>query len=352
MKIKKRIYSIQKKALKKRRKRKAYTISRNKRKNSPSGRIRKFKYSKQNYRSIDWSPVERRVKLIVPQDFSLISNLDSVLKFFENCKKYNSSICNVVFFDFHEVQNIGSGAITILLSICGWLNDQKIYIEGNYPEDHTVRTRFEKLGFLKYFRANYLSKLNSKSRSEIVQRGINTTNPILTARKIRDAMETVTGQQTKNTKIQGMLIELMANTVNHAYEKHQKGWYLSLDHNEIENKVHFCFVDNGGGILNTIKIRSKERIIKFLGLTDDGNLLKMAFDGKFGSRTKLTYRGRGLPLVKNNFEDGYIKNLIVISNGVYYNFEKQSYQILDTEFEGTFYFWELNNDCKLIKYGN
>lgn len=347
------IRNIQNKIFKKRRKRKAYIKSRNKKRNAKSYRIKRFKYTKSSYRISNFQkPSKRIIKLKVPEDFSLLTNLEIVLAFFNDCKKYNSSLCEVVSFDFVDVKNIGSGAITILLSICGWLSDQKVAIEGTYPVCSDTRARFEKLGFLKYFRVKSEAKLNSKSRSEIVQRGINTTNASLTAEKIRSAMDTVVGISSKNTKIQGMLIELMANTVNHAYDNHQKGWYLSLDHDEEKNKVHFCFVDNGEGILNTIRIKSFEKIKRFLNIKNDGDILQMAFEGEFGSRTKLLYRGRGLPLIKKNFDDGYIKNLIVISNGVYYNFENGTFKILNNEFKGTFYFWELNSECKFIKYGN
>lgn len=344
---------IQDKALKKRRKRKAYIKSRNNKRNKKSFKSKRFKYTKSSHKiSIFPKPPKIIIKLKVPEDFSLLTNLEDVLAFFNDCKKYNSSLCDVVSFDFVDVKHIGSGAITILLSICGWLSDQNVSIEGTYPSCSEARARFEKLGFLKYFRVKSEAKLNSRSRSEIVQRGINTTNASLTAEKIRAAMETVIGVSSKNTKIQGMLIELMANTVNHAYDKYQKGWYLSLDHDEEKNKVHFCFVDNGEGILNTIRIKSYEKVKRFLKIKNDGDILQMAFEGEFGSRTKLLYRGRGLPLIKKNFDEGYIKNLIVISNGVYYNFENGTFKILNNEFKGTFYFWELNKECKFIKYGN
>src|SRR5690606_25185524 len=114
----------------------------------------------------------------------------------------------------------------------------------------------------------------------------------------------------------------------------------------------FSFVDNGEGILKTIKIRFKDRVSRIIGMANDGQLLREAFEGKFGSRTKLAYRGRGLPLIKKNFENGYIKNLVVISNNVFYDFTKGTFQILGTEFEGTFYFWELNEDCKIITYAS
>lgn len=343
------IRSRQRTILQKKRRWKRKKKIRNKLSNRPN-RI-KIPESRLNSRN-HFKEALRISRITVPSDFSLLTNLEDVIIFFANCKKYNKDICDRVEFDFSKVQNIGSGCIAILLSICGWLNDHSISIQGTYPEDSEVRARFEKLGFLRYFKAKYQNGASSASKSEIIERGITTTNPKLTSSKIREAMGTVFSTNSKNTKIQGMLIELMANTVNHAYHKGQKGWYLALDHCENEKSVRFSFVDNGDGILNTIKVRFKDRVSKMVGMTNDGQLLQEAFEGKFGSRTRLAYRGRGLPLIKKNFESGYIKNLVVISNNVFYDFTEGTFQILGTEFEGTFYFWELNEDCKIITYAS
>jgi len=288
----------------------------------------------------------KRHTIIIPTDFSLITNKEKVLQFYNDCKRlnYEKEKYTHVLFDFTDVINISHGAIAILLSIIGWFQDQNMKAIGTYPKDLYAKGIFEESGFLEYCKGKVTKKC---SDNVILQRGHEHTDSNLTAIYIRKAMKTVWGEAYRNQKMQGMLIEMMANTINHAYKRHQKGWYFAVQHIPEEKKVKFSFVDNGRGILKTIKTRFKDKLTKVLGFTDDTKILSEAFEGKFGSRTKLTYRGRGLPVMKKNFEQGVIKNLKVISNNVFIDFETKDAQILKEYFEGTYYYWELDTTCKL-----
>lgn len=333
------------KSLRQRRKRKAWEKAKNKFNNLR----KKFKRRRPRYPQYQSKrPVERMID--VPAIFNLTTGQDEVLKFFEICKKIDSKICDRLHFAFENVTDIGHGAVTILLSICGYLKDHGVSVSGSYPSDAKTRTVFEKSGFLRYYNAVYSRTENLDTPNEILQRGLDKTNPKGTAKKIREAMKTVFGVERRNTSMQGLLIELMANAVNHAYDKHQKGWYFAVDHNGLEKVVKFCFVDNGSGIINTLKLKLQHTFNRFIGKLDDGMILEKAFNGEFGSRTQLTYRGRGLPAIKKNFENGNIKNLVVISNNVCYEFESGETNILPTAFKGTFYYWELDQTCNKKDY--
>jgi anti-sigma regulatory factor (Ser/Thr protein kinase) len=284
----------------------------------------------------------------VPKDFVLPENTDEVMKFFSFCKTLNDFRCEQVHFKFDDVERISNGAITILLSICGWLRDQKIQISGSYPSNENARDFLERSGFLRYFKAR-IREHNKASENAILERGIDHTDSKATAKHIRKAMKTVWGEEYRNPRLQGMLIELMANTVNHAYKqnKYQKGWYFSIDHLSDENKVKFCFVDNGKGILDTIKLRFKDSLYRIIGELTDELIIEQAFDGKFGSRTRLSYRGRGLPVIRKNHQQGVIKNLKVIVNNIFFDFDQSKAMKLNEPFNGTFYYWELDKSCSI-----
>jgi anti-sigma regulatory factor (Ser/Thr protein kinase) len=164
------------------------------------------------------------------------------------------------------------------------------------------------------------------------------------AELIHKAMKTVFIDKSdlRNQSLQGMLIELMTNSVNHAYlnEQREKTWYVSTNHYIDQNKVEFCFVDNGDGIINTI-VKLKERI-----LTDNEEILRKAFAGEYRSRTKLRNRGRGLIVVKDNHEKMTIRGLKVITNNVFLDFENNVTFKLKNPFSGTFYSWILDKSCK------
>jgi len=316
----------------------------------------KKKKAKYNlYRNLEKKSVRRKIKresykpkiVKIPSLFSLPSEREAVLIFFNSLDSVHYKTARYLFFDFSEVIEISHGAITILLSFIGWLNDQGVRASGNFPDDPDAKEKFEKSGFLEFFKT--IGKRSyEKGMNTIVARGEKRTNSELSSKLIRKSTKTVWNIEDKNMKVQGMLIELMANTINHAYAggKYQKGWYFSVDHIPDENKVKFCFVDNGHGILKTLRKKFPDKIASFIGGKFGNNIIKRAFDGEFGSRTKLSNRGRGLKAIKKVYQLGYIKSLKVITNNIYYDFENDTAEELKTYFDGTFYFWEIDNTCK------
>ena len=328
---------LEKRHAKKSRIRKAWKAKKN--------RLKFFNKEKKNVIERQSKTFKRHVITVV-SILSLNTNREGVLKFFKECKRVDCKNYTDVLFDFSFVMKISHGAITILLSICGWFKDQGISVSIQYPKNIAIMKSMEESGFLKYFRIKHSI---SHSDNEILQKGKDKTEPSMTAPHIHKAMKTVWNEDYKNTRLQGMLIEMMANTVNHAYSKYQKGWYFSVQHLPKENKVRFCFVDNGKGILHTVRLKIRDKIVNFFADDNDGQLLKLAFDGKFGSRTTLAFRGRGLPAVKKNHEQQIIKNLKVISNNVFLDFEAGTTEILTDPFDGTFYYWELDQTCRLWK---
>jgi hypothetical protein len=328
---------LERKIYRKRNRRKKWSAKRNYFKNLEKKSEAK-KYKKES---------QRPLIIKIPPDFSMTSDLDGVIRFFHLINDIDKKKTKFVFFDFENVKKISHGSITILLSFIGWLRDHGIFSSGNYPTDPKTKKYFENSGFLDFFK-KMGTRSYEKGKNTIVARGKERTDSELTAKLIRTATETIWGSEDRNTKVQGMLVELMANTVNHAYveKNHQKGWYFSIDHVVNENKVKFCFVDNGSGILRTLHIKFADLIANFFGGETDSTILKKAFEGEFGSRTRLSNRGRGLKAIKKVFEQGYIKSLKVITNNVFYDLELGTARELNCYFNGTFYFWEIDQTCK------
>lgn len=286
-------------------------------------------------------------RVLVPRNFSMQANLNGVIEFFQSLNNFHKLDLRQVQFDFSEVENISNGAITILLSHIGWLKDHGIISGWNYPIHREAKKFLVTSGFLSFFKT-IGTRYYQKSLNDIVARGQVHTDSELTAKLIRETTKTIWGIKDRNLKIQGLLVELMANTVNHAYfsTKNQKGWYFSVSHDTKLNKVKFCFVDNGAGILNTIHLKFSAKIANLVGINKTTEIIERAFDGEFGSRTRLTNRGRGLKVVKKLFEHGFIKNLKVVTNNVFYDFDNKQIGEIPQNFHGTFYFWEIDKTCK------
>ncbi len=184
--------------------------------------------------------------------------------------------------------------------------------------------------------------------------GNNHTDPRNTAHELSKAMETVFGTQIFNRPLQGALIEMQANSVNHAYPVNEnesdfinvirsnKPWYLSAFHDPDNKRVYFSFIDNGVGILKTLY---KKITQKALDALDSSSVLKNAFEGKYKSSTRLAERGRGLPSIKEAFNKNAFKDLKIITNDHLYNFADDTCVRLTNSFEGTFYIWILDETC-------
>ena len=331
----------QKKALKDRKRFKKYTLLQNtafRRKSKREKRLRN-----QTPRSFI-RQAAKRIILDVPEKFCINKETETVLRFIYKSKKtIEGKRVKQIILNFSKVIDIDDGAATILLSLCYDMNINNIGVGINYlPVDNKAKFFIQQSGFIKYFSGPLAKTVNDslnitikKGKSKILQKD--------SAILIHKAMKTIWGVEKRNQKLQGLLIELMTNSVNHAYLNNQraKAWYISTSHYIEQNKVEFCFVDNGDGIINTINVKFRQRL--FYSSED---LLVRAFNGEFRSRTKLVNRGRGLIVVKKSQENMTIKGLKVITNNVFLDFETNTVYRLTTPFSGTFYSWIIDTSCK------
>ena len=81
-------------------------------------------------------------------------------------------------------------------------------------------------------------------------------------------------------------------------------------------------------------------------LKDNSDILYRAFLRKYGSSTQLVNRNKGLPCILDKFNSGLIKNLKVITNDVYLDFNniKEKHK-MNNPFSGVLFYWEVDNEC-------
>jgi len=280
----------------------------------------------------------------VPENFSLIKYPEEALEFIAKLKALSLGRKNV-FVSMINVKYISHDAIALLLSVLAIFKGRRIRVYGDNPKNKNCNQILERSGFFNYV-IGVISEENKSTRNSILTRQEFNVMPEKTAPIVRESMKTVGGKAAKNQAVQGMLIELMANTHNHAAPNNKRTkWWLSVDHDKENKKVSFVFLDNGQGILETISIKFlKEFGHLFSG--DQVSLLKECFSGDIGSRTKFANRGLGLPKIKNRFEENFVSNMIVITNNVFLHFETNKGINLNNYFEGTLYYWELDLDCQ------
>ena len=80
-----------------------------------------------------------------------------------------------------------------------------------------------------------------------------------------------------------MVMEMNANSIEHAYEDEKKHWVFGINYQESQKRLYFTFTDNGLGILNQLNIKLENL---FSQLLKDCNyntalVLQNLFDKKY-----------------------------------------------------------------------
>ncbi len=331
-KYKKHLHKRQLDELKKRRKAKDWLRRKGK---NEQGKTQSF---------IKWrKEVQSSFEIEAPRNFSLSQNINEVLSFITQLKDASKRE-RKIFIKLKDVEIITHGAIAMLLSVIGELDERKIKVSGDYPKVKHVRKVLDQSGFFNHVKG-LIEEENKTTVNTILTKGKEVVESEETAPLVTASMKTIHGQPYRNQPLQGLLVELMANTVNHAFPKAKnRRWWLSVNHDELNNKVSFAFVDNGAGIINTLYLKFKQKI-EHLFFSDNAELLNSAFIGKIGSRTRLGNRGRGLPSVYNKYSKKHITRLSVITNDVFLSFDDNKRTKLRNNFDGTYYYWEVDINC-------
>jgi len=282
--------------------------------------------------------------LVAPINFNLqFENCIEVIRFVNSLKKFARSGRKFIILDLAEVVDIREGAIAMLLSVMDEISKTNVNITGTEPREPNAKIILEKSGFYKF--VNRRIKLGPIKTKNIMRNGISVTSPNFLSQEVKSAMETVWGTEGRNPVLRSIIFEMMRNSCDHAFS-HTKdvSWHLSISHDEEKNVVKFSFVDNGSGIINTLKSTALK---KFFGLfSGNEDILDTAFKNGIESRTGLKWRGKGLPSIFEGFSEGYVTNLLVISNNVLLHFDQSKKVTLPISYKGTYYYWEIDRTCK------
>lgn len=284
-------------------------------------------------------------ELWAPQRLSLqFGYSEEVLRFITNLKKFGNKFYHI-HLRLDKVTEIGEGAIAMLLSVINELTLKNIYITGTSPANQFAKNTLEKSGFFRYMRGN-ISPENLNTKNIIIRTGdINTSQNELSP-EMPKAMETIWGVKGRCTELFGTIGEMLRNTCDHAFTNgHKIVWHLGVSHLESQNTVKFSFVDNGIGIIKNYNSRSHWSKVRAF-FSDNAVVLENAYKKGIESQTGLPWRGEGLPTIYQLYNDKIITNLVVITNNVYLDFDRNIFQEIKVSFSGTYYFWKVDKTCK------
>lgn len=297
------------------------------------------------YKTTPTTSPYRFVTIVAPEKFTLrYEHAEKVLKFISEIKEVGR-LKKSIYIELKDVKEIGEGAIAMMLSVINELTKARVLITGSKPKQPDVRSVLECSGFFKFVKG-FVSAHNRNTKNTILRTGHIDTRQSMLKPEIRRSMETVWGKNARCPELFGGIGEMMRNSCDHAFNNTEKiTWHLGLSHIEDENVVKFSFVDNGNGIIRTY--RNKGLLGPLLKVfNNNATILREAFRDGIKSRTGLKWRGKGLPTIFEMYSDGIITSLVVITNNVYLDFDREIFTNLDTGFAGTYYFWKVNNQCK------
>ena len=311
---------------------------------------RKQKFTRpRRFKPIRRQPEIKRKIYHAPEGFSLFTDTEEVLKFIakiKGAKEYVNKV-DLIVINLTKIKRVDNGALNMLLSAQYEISLYGLSLYGQLPQLNEVRNEFHESGYL-----NHMKKINGDSFAPngnhdlILKLGKDHTRNETVGKAINQAVEFLTGTKNHYTPVYSLIMEMAPNSIEHAYEDEddKEHWILGMHCDEENKKVCFTFTDNGTGIVNTLNRKLPEEIRdKLLG--KNVQVLKEAFNKKYGSRTEDINRNKGLPLIKKILKKGKIKNLLLITDNVYLDFEKDSGFLLSNKFEGTFYYWEIDNNC-------
>jgi len=289
----------------------------------------------------------KRITIKAPSNFSIVNNTNEMLSFFNNYYHYVLEDKRI-FFDMSGVSEMTEDAILYMLSRFDY--SERIlghrYVSGNVPPNLKCQELLMESGF--YNHVHYGGSMKAPSGKVF---SIKTKQLVYgeTAKEViefaKNYLNTNDGNPLKG--IYPILIECMANTRNHAYDRLTNPisrWWLIAMYNEKDISVHFTFLDNGFGIPRTIRKKPFEKLADIFKGLKDSELITSALEGEFRTSTGYKWRGKGLPKIRSYVVNGEIKNMKIISNTGYVICEEDDMktQELENRFYGTLLSWDIS----------
>lgn len=302
-----------------------------------------FSYTK-HYQTKKSKIYQQRNYLVVaklPNQFEVL-NIEKSLEFInETFATVQKQKALSIHFDLSDVIQIDMMAICWLLSLINKLSTNNVNCFGNFPNDLESMEYVKESGFLDVMKSNLARASQKNFQNQMYMIGKGNIAPAKLARSVKESVLYLIGEEGHYPPVYNNLVEICANSVEHAnVTQYDKNWLISISYNQ--EKVSYILTDTGKGILSTLKRKKAELFADIFHFKQDTEVLKGIFEGAYQSQTGEINRHKGLPEVYESFKEGWISDLQVITNCVFYNFETKQKRILTNEFKGVMISWTLS----------
>lgn len=311
---------------------------------------RQIQYKKGLNQNIKWENYE---PIEAPTDFRLIENPSPCLEFFKKIRSRKNHYWHekhtFVGLDLKKVTQIDYTSVSVLKALLMDFKPQRIYVQGSSPDNQECFQYLKNSGFY-----DGLMSLNNKIYHEkgnadrmVFTKGsgrLSDEEDLAVSNLLKKIRFHLTKENGHCPQLKTIILELCGNSIEHS-ESFKKQWNFGIKYEN--DKVIITFIDTGKGILRTLYRRLGRQFADFVSKSHI-EVLQGAFDKKYESKTLDQNRNKGLPVIKLRFKEGFINNLIVITNDVLLNFaeyEKSSVFNPGKGFDGTIFKLELNKSC-------
>ncbi|KAB2879762.1 hypothetical protein F9K33_07970 [bacterium] len=324
-------------------------------------KLKKSHHSHKNDRkAADFRQTQHKnITLTAPKDFRLIENTEECLLFFRNLRdsKHMSikGMLQYVVMSLRNVQKVDYAAVSVLTAISDDLAFKNIIVKGNLPDDSFCKNYFIGSGYLNRLFTINGERFPTSAKSELIffEKGADIFSDQQNKKisnLVKNVVKHLTDKEQHWPPLKTVILEICGNTIEWG-DAANKQWSLGVKYET--DKVIFTVTDVGRGILETLYKKPQLKLKDAITLKSDDEILKGAFDQKYGSTSKEINRNKGLPAVKENFQQGIIKALKVLTNNVILHFDKDkessSFRRGAPRFKGTFYQWEVTKECITTK---
>ncbi len=293
--------------------------------------------------------------LRAPTDLSIFNNTTPSIDFFNQVITTikHCEIKSDLYFDLSAVESITPDAVMYLIAIIKntkRIRALEISCRGNMPRNENARKVFQEAGFFNFVYAHNRQHIQSKTDSMRIENGKDADG--VTASAFCDFVHACCHKSCSDTKrLYPMIVELMTNTQQHAYQNNgiveyaemNANWYIFAQ--DIGSVVQFVFLDTGVGIPSTVARKIHEKVIDLFSDANDAVYLKSVLVGDYKrTETGLEHRGKGIPGIYEDCQNKRICNLSIISGkakcSVLHDATICS-ESIDHEFKGTLFSWEI-----------
>jgi len=292
----------------------------------------------------------RRTEIVGPKSFSIITNYSESNAFLNRVRQLLYAN-KKIFVDLEETRQITLEAVLVLLEIIkdvgGKKSSKRISAAiGKGPLSNTAAgTTLVESGFFDHVASDLPAHLLQHGKGKMLPRkGTRVNNDTADAFCQRAAKAIFVDRETLPA-VYRTFIELMGNTRQHANPKEETTelWWAMANVDAAVKRAKFAFYDAGVGIIGSFQTRLRKKLAA-LGLSpSDPEILEhlLTSTGKSQSRTKIPYRGKGLPAIAKALERNQIENLRIVTNRVVADVSANTYQYLNEEFVGALITWEV-----------